>query len=77
MPKLSSRLRGTDAEDRLTQGGGDGLGDKDGVGDDGEAEEPPGLLIQADVDSGAESEDEDDEFNEAGDGQRGTRRRSS
>ena len=49
MPKLSSRLRGTDAEDRLTQGGGDGLGDKDGVGDDGEAEEPPGLLIQADV----------------------------
>ena len=33
----------------MTQGGGDGLGDKDGVGDEREAEEPPGLLIQADV----------------------------
>ena len=61
MPKLSCRLRGTDAEDRLTQGGGDGLGEEDGVGDEGEAEEPPGLLFQADVDSGAESEDEDEE----------------
>ena len=68
MPKLSSRLRRTDAEDRMTQGGGDGLGDEDGVGDEGEAEEPPGLLIQADVDSEAESEEDDDEFNEAGDG---------
>ena len=29
VPKLSSRLRGTDAEDRMTQGGGDGLGDED------------------------------------------------
>ena len=33
----------------MTQGGGDGLGDDDGVGDEREAEEPPGLLIQADV----------------------------
>ena len=68
MPKLSSRLRGTDAEDRLTQGGGDGLGEEDGVGDEGEAEEPPGLLFQADVDSGAESEDEEEDHYEVVDG---------
>ena len=69
MPKLSSRLRGTDAEDRLTQGGGDGLGEEDGVGDEGEAEEPPGLLFQADVDSGAESEDEEEEHYEVVEGE--------
>ena len=33
----------------MTQGGGDGLGDEDEVGDERETEEPPGLLIQADV----------------------------
>ena len=64
MPKLSSRLRGTDAEDRMTQGGGVALGVEGGVGDEGEAEEPPGLLIQADVDSGAESDDEEEEHHE-------------
>ena len=42
VPKLSCRLRGTDAEDRMTQGGGDGLGDEDGVGDEREAEESRG-----------------------------------
>ena len=33
----------------MTQGGGDDLGADDGVGDEREAEETPGLLIQADV----------------------------
>ena len=70
MPKLSSRLRGTDAEDRLTQGGGDGLGDE-GVGDEREAEEPLGLLIHADdeVPGLLESEESGDESGEEENGE--------
>ena len=68
MPKLCSRLRGTDAEDRMTQGGGDDLGADDGVGDEREAEEPLGLLINADdeVPGLLESEESGDESGEEG-----------
>ena len=65
MPKLNPRLRGTDAEDRLTQGGGA----ESDVEEEGE--EPRGLIDHVDEESVAESEEE--EFYEAGDGRWGGR----
>ena len=63
MERRRSSRRGTNAEDRLTQGGG---AESDV---DEEGEEPPGLIDHVDEESGAESEEE--EFYEAGDGRGG------